>query len=72
MPNKPIGTVGGRKTTKPQQKLMGIARGIQKGETSPKYSPQAAKIAKTIEPSDLHKIAQKPKSGFRKLGKGKK
>jgi hypothetical protein len=66
MPNKPIGTVRGKKTTKPQQKLMGIARGMQKGETSKSYSPQAARIASTIEPSDLHKIAKKPKGGFRK------
>lgn len=66
MPNKPKGTVGGHKTTSSQQKLMGIARGMQKGETSKSYSPQAAKIAKSIEPSDLHKIAQKPKGGFRK------
>jgi hypothetical protein len=26
----------------------------------------AGKIAKDIAPSDLHKIAQKPKSGYRK------
>jgi hypothetical protein len=66
MPGKPKGTIKGFRTTKPQQKLMGIARGIQKGETSPKYSPQAARIAKTIEPSDLHNIAKKPSKGFRK------
>jgi hypothetical protein len=69
MPNKPIGTVRGYKTTKPQQKLFGIARGVQEGTTSAKYSPQATKIAKTIGPKDLHKIASKPKGGFRKKGK---
>jgi hypothetical protein len=66
MPGKPKGTIKGFKTTKPQQKLMGIARGMQKGETSKSYSPQAAKIAKTIGPKDLHNIAKKPKGGFRK------
>jgi hypothetical protein len=66
MPNKPIGTVRGHKTTPAQQKLFGIARGVQKGETSAKYSPQATKIAKDIGPKDLHKIASKPKGGFRK------
>jgi len=71
MPGKPKGTIKGSKTTSKQQKLMGIARGVQKGETSAKYSPQATKIAKTIEPSDLHNIAKKPKGGFRKLGKKK-
>jgi hypothetical protein len=69
MPNKPIGTVRGHKTTKPQQKIFGIARGIQEGKTSPKYSPAAARIAKDIGPKDLHKIASKPKGGFRKKGK---
>ena len=71
MPGKPKGTVRGHKTTASQQKLMGIARGMQKGETPKGYSPQAAKISKSIEPSDLHKIASKPKGGFRKLGKKK-
>jgi len=71
MPGKPKGTVRGHKTTSSQQKLMGIARGMQKGETPKSYSPQAAKISKQIAPSDLHTIAKKPKGGFRKLGKKK-
>lgn len=71
MPNKPIGTVRGHKTTKSQQKLFGVARGMQEGTTKKSYSPQAAQIASTITPSDLHKIAKKPKGGFRKLGKKK-
>lgn len=66
MPGKPKGTVKGHKTTAPQQKLFGIARGIQKGEVKPGYSPEAAKIAKSERPADLHKMAQKPKGGFRK------
>jgi hypothetical protein len=69
MPGKPKGTIKGHRTTAAQQRLMGIARGVQKGETSPKYSPQATKIAKTIAPSDLHTIAKKPKGGFRKPSK---
>jgi hypothetical protein len=69
MPNKPIGTIKGHKTTKSQQKLFGIARGVQEGTTSPKYSSQATKIAKDIGPKDLHKIASKPKGGFRTKGK---
>jgi hypothetical protein len=66
MPGKPKGTIKGHATTKPQQKLMGIARGMQKGEVKKSYSPQAAKISKTIAPKDLHNIARKPKGGFRK------
>lgn len=69
MPGKPKGTVRGHKTTKPQQKLFGIARGMQKGETPKSYSGAAAQISKTIGPKDLHNIAQKPKGGFRKKGK---
>jgi hypothetical protein len=48
---------------------MGIARGVQEGTTSPKYSPAATKIAKTIPARDLHQIAKKPRGGFRKKGK---
>lgn len=66
MPGKPKGTIKGHKTTPAQQKMMGIARGIQEGKTSPKYSPAAARIAKDIAPRDLHNIARKPKGGFRK------
>jgi len=66
MPGKARGTIKGKKTTPSQQRLMGIARGMQKGEVSKKYSPAAAKISKTIAPSDLHNIARKPKGGFRK------
>jgi len=69
MPGKPIGTIRGHKTTKSQQKLFGVARGMQEGTTPKSYSPQATKIAKSIEPSDLHKIAKKPKGGYRKAGK---
>jgi len=69
MPGKPKGTVKGKRTTAKQQKLFGIARGMQKGETPKSYSPEAAKVAKQIAPSDLHNIAKKPKSGFRKKAK---
>jgi hypothetical protein len=66
MPGKPRGTIRGHKTTGSQQKLMGIARGMQEGKVSKKYSPAAAKISKSIAPKDLHNIAKKPKGGFRK------
>jgi hypothetical protein len=69
MPGKAKGTIKGHKTTPAQQKLFGIARGMQKGETSPRYSKAASRIAGDIAPSDLHKIAQKPKGGFRRKKK---
>lgn len=64
MPNKPIGTIRGHKTTKAQQRLFGMARGMQEGGV--KTPGPAAKIASSIAPSDLHKIAKKPKGGYRK------
>jgi hypothetical protein len=64
MPNKPIGTLRGHKTTAAQQRLMGAARGVQK--SGKKSFAAANKIARSIAPSDLHKIAKKPKGGFRK------
>jgi hypothetical protein len=68
MPNKPIGTIRGKKITKAQQRLFGTARGFQEKGGATKGTP-AAKIAKSIGPKDLHKIAQRPKGGFRKKGK---
>jgi len=67
----PKGTIKGKRTTSSQQRLMGLARGMQEGTVPKSYSPQGAKIAKTIAPKDLHGIAQKPKGGYRKLGKKK-
>jgi hypothetical protein len=64
MPNKPKGTIKGHPITKAQQRLFGTARGMQESGRSSKSA--AGKIAKDIAPSDLHKIAQKPKSGYRK------
>lgn len=64
MPNKPRGTIKGHKITSAQQRLFGTARGMQESGKSSKTA--AGKIAKTIAPSDLHKIASKPKGGFRK------
>jgi len=69
MPGKAKGTIKGKRTTAAQQRLMGLARGIQKGEVPKSYSPQGAKIAKSIEPADLHNIAKKPAHGFRKKKK---
>jgi hypothetical protein len=68
MPGKPKGTIKGHKITSAQQRLFGTARGFQEKGGATKGTP-AAKIAKSIAPSDLHKIAQKPKSGYRKKGK---
>jgi hypothetical protein len=64
MPNKPKGTIRGHKITKAQQKLFGTARGMQESGGATKTA--AGKIAKSIAPSDLHKIASKPKGGYRK------
>lgn len=69
MPNKPKGTIQGHKTTARQQALMGIARGMQKGDVPKSYSKEAASIASSIAPEDLHNIAKKPKGGFRKKPK---
>lgn len=67
MPGKPKGTVKGNKITKAQQRLFGTARGMQeKGGGS---NTAAGQIAKSIAPGDLHKIASKPKGGYRKKGK---
>jgi len=65
MPGQPRGTIRGRKITKSQQRLFGTARGFQEKGGATKGTP-AAKIAKSIAPSDLHKIAQKPAKGYRK------
>ena len=64
MPGTPKGTIKGKKITKAQQRLFGTARGMQESGKSSKTA--AGQIAKSIAPSDLHKIAQKPKGGFRK------
>jgi hypothetical protein len=66
MPGKKAGTVRGKKLTAAQGKLFGIARSMQEGTTKKSYSPSAAKIAKAIPPEDLHKVAKKPKGGYRK------
>jgi hypothetical protein len=68
MPGKSKGTIRGRKLTKAQGRLFGTARGFQEKGGATKGTP-AAKIAKAIGPKDLHVIAQKPKSGYRKKGK---
>ena len=47
--------------TKSQQKLFGIARGIQKGEVSSDYSPQANKIAKTVSSKTVKEFARRVK-----------
>jgi len=66
IPRGTKGAIRGHKTTPAQQRLMGMARGMQKGTVPKSASPQAAKIARQIPPKALHKVAQKPKGGFRK------
>jgi hypothetical protein len=66
LPGKAKGTIGGHKTTGKQQKLMGIARGMQEGTVPKSYSKEAAKVASSIAPEDLHNIAKKPKGGYRR------
>lgn len=68
-PKGPLGTVKKHKTTKKQQALFGIARGMQKGETPKGYSPAAAKLAGGLSGKEVHKIASKPKNGFRRSPK---
>lgn len=70
MPGKKVGTIRGKKTTPAQQRLMGAARGMQEGTTPISYSSAAAKIAQDIPARDLHRIAKKPKGGFRKRRAG--
>src|SRR4029077_16793747 len=65
-PKGPLGTVKGHKTTKKQQALFGIARGMQKGETPKGYSGKAAKLAGGLSGKEVHKIASKPKRGYRR------
>uniref|UniRef100_A0A7C3Z9S1 DUF3008 family protein n=1 Tax=Desulfobacca acetoxidans TaxID=60893 RepID=A0A7C3Z9S1_9BACT len=43
--------------SKAQQKLMGIALGIKRGETPPSYSPEAARMAEEMSESDLEEFA---------------
>ncbi len=64
MPNKPKGTIKGHKITEAQQKLFGTARGMQKSGKSTKTP--AGQIARSLSGPDLHKVAQKPKGGYRK------
>jgi hypothetical protein len=64
MPGKAKGTIKSHKLTAAQQRLFGTARGMQESGKSSKTA--AGRIAKSIAPADLHKIASKPKHGFRK------
>lgn len=46
--------------SKAQQRLMGIALGIKRGEVSPEYSPEAAGLARTMSEPDLKEFAATP------------
>ncbi len=45
-----------------QRKLAGIALSEKRGETSPSYSPEAAKMARSMSEQELEKMASKPGS----------
>lgn len=47
-----------------QRQFMGIARAIQKGELPASKSPAAAKVARTMEPGELHKFATTKEKGL--------
>lgn len=47
--------------SKAQQKLMGIALGIKRGEVPPGYSPEAARLARTMSEPDLEDFAAAPR-----------
>lgn len=51
--------------SKSQQRLFGLARSIQKGETPASESPQAAKIAKSVSVSDVKDFAKTKRKGLR-------
>ncbi len=50
--------------SKSQQRLMGMARGIQTGEMAPSKSPAAAQVAKTMEPGDVEDFASTKHAGL--------
>jgi hypothetical protein len=55
MPNKPLR----RSTSKPQQRLMGAALAVKRGES--KGFPEARKVASGMSESQLREFARKPK-----------
>ena len=46
-----------------QRKLAGIALAIKRGETPASFSPEAAKMAKTMSTEELREFAKKPVKG---------
>lgn len=50
--------------SKKQQRLMGMVHAIQKGELPPSESPLAARLAKTMKPSDVEEFASTPLKGL--------
>lgn len=59
--------------SKAQQRLMGMAHAIQKGEMPASKSPAAAKVARTMKPGDVEEFAATKLKGLpnRKNSKGK-
>jgi len=51
-------------TTKKQRRFMGMAKGIQNGEIPASTSPEAAKVARTMNPGDLGDFAGTPEAGL--------
>lgn len=47
--------------SKAQQALMGIALGVKRGETPPGYSPEAARLARTMSEPELEEFASTPR-----------
>ncbi len=43
-----------------QRRLAGIALAIKRGETPASFSPQAAKMAKSMSTEELRELARKP------------
>jgi hypothetical protein len=50
--------------SKKQQKTMGMAHAIQKGEMKAKPGTPSAEIAKSMEPSDVKHFASTPQAGL--------
>lgn len=45
-------------TSEEQQQLFGIALSIKRGKISPSYSPEAAKLAKSMSEEELEEMAE--------------
>lgn len=55
-----------------QAQMMGIARGIQKGEVAAKPGSPSAKVAATMQPAALNEFATTPHKGLPKKKRTRK